>query len=339
MTEELAPGQLLAGKYRIERELGRGGMGAVYLAENVDLGRRVAIKVLLPRAASNPEMTARFRQEARAAAAIGHPGIVDVLDLGRTEEGAEFIVMEHLQGEPLTERLSREGALALPAALEILEKLTDALAAAHEHGIVHRDLKPDNIFLVERPVPGIKILDFGISKLAQSEHKVHTVTGTMMGTPQYMSPEQVTAARDVGPAADLYALGVIAYEMLAGHPPYRADSLAQLVHRVVSLAPPPLAGQRGDLPPGLSGLVMQLLAKSPAARPGSAGEVLARIRQLSDARQASGVEAIPPNTASPEPPPDLAETLDPFAGGEEGLASDGPFSLTTIKRLAWPFGL
>jgi serine/threonine-protein kinase len=275
---DLTAGQMLVGKYRIEKTLGAGGMGAVFLAENVDLGRKVAIKVLLPQAAGNAEMVARFRQEARAAAAIGHPGIVDVLDLGRTEEGAEFIVMEHLRGETLGDRLTREAPLPVAAALEILGHLLDALEAAHRHGIVHRDLKPDNIFLVSEPVPTVKILDFGISKLSeQHEQVVRTATGAVMGTPLYMSPEQALAERDIGPPTDLYSLGAILYQMLGGRPPFSTDNAARLLLMITSEMPAPVNTLREDLPGPLGALVMDLLKKDPDERPGSATVIRQRL--------------------------------------------------------------
>jgi len=315
VTVELSPGVLLAGKYRIERELGSGGMGAVFLAENVDLGRRVAIKVLHPQAAAHAEVLARFRQEARTAAAIGHPGIVDVLDLGRTAEGAEFIVMEHLRGETLGQRLSREERLPVADALEIARALADALGAAHDHGIVHRDLKPDNVFLVAEPGPAIKIVDFGISKLTQgADRAVQTATGAVLGTPMYMSPEQVNADRELGPAADLYALGAICYQMLGGRPPFVSGSWAHLLLQIVNDAPVPLERLRPGLPPALCELVTQLLAKTPAERPRSAREVRRRLDDVAGRSRPASSERTPlpfAETMAPEAPeaPDAAEAL------------------------------
>jgi serine/threonine-protein kinase len=318
MMTDLTAGQMLVGKYRIERTLGAGGMGAVFLAENVDLGRKVAIKVLLPQAAGNAEMVARFRQEARAAAAIGHPGIVDVLDLGRTEEGAEFIVMEHLRGETLGDRLTREGPLSVAAALEILGRLLDALEAAHRHGIVHRDLKPDNIFLVSEPVPTVKILDFGISKLsAQHEQVVRTATGAVMGTPLYMSPEQALAERDIGPSTDLYSLGAILYQMLGGRPPFTTDNAARLLLMVTSEMPAPVTTLREDLPGPLGALVMDLLKKDPTERPGSATEIRQRLAGmgLSTVGASKVDETLPPLSTD--------ETLAPLPAAATGPGDNG----------------
>ena len=307
MTGDLAPGDLLAGKYRIERALGRGGMGAVFLAENIDIGRKVAIKVLLPERAGDPSVVQRFRQEARAAAAIGHPGIVEILDLGRTEEGAEFIVMEHLRGETLESRLQRQARLPVPLALELALRILDALQAAHARGIVHRDLKPENVFLVEGGLV-VKILDFGISKLVGTgEQLVRTASGVVMGTPLYMPPEQATGNRDLGPPADLYALGAILYRMLAGEPPLVAEFFAALLLKVVQEVPRPVEQLREGLPPGLGSVVGRLLAKNPAERP-AAPQLRAELRKIVESLPASPLEdTLPPEgelaLGRTEPPP------------------------------------
>ncbi|MCA9668475.1 MAG: serine/threonine protein kinase [Myxococcales bacterium] len=260
-------GELLAGKYHIERELGRGGMGAVFLAENTAIGRKVAIKVLLPEAAAEEGLVERFRQEARAAAAIGHPGIVDVLDLGRSEAGDEFIVMEYLRGESLRDWLEREEELSVHATIETMLPLIDALAAAHARGIVHRDLKPDNIFITSEPARTVKILDFGISKLmTRNADEALTATGAVMGTPYYMPPEQARGKRELGPAADIYALGAIIYRVLAGEPMF-SGTLTEVLLDLINTKPPQLKEARPDVPDALSQLVDDLVAKESAARP------------------------------------------------------------------------
>jgi len=204
--------------------IGRGGMGAVYAGEHVLLGRSAAIKVLLPELSQKQDVVMRFFNEARAATAIRHPGIIEVFDFGWTPEGAAFIVMEHLEGETLGRRASR-ARLRWQSALAIARQIAGALAAAHGKGIVHRDLKPDNIFLVSDPeVPGgerIKLLDFGIAKLAgESSATVNvTETGSVMGTPTYMAPEQCRGVA-VDHRADLYSLGCIVFELCTGRPPF-----------------------------------------------------------------------------------------------------------------------
>lgn len=323
MKPPLEPGELLADKYRIEALLGQGGMGAVFRAMNVDLGRPVAIKVLRSHLAHDPDTVARFRQEARAAAAIGHPSIIDVLDLGRTADGAEFIVMEYLRGESLGAKLAREGRLSVPATLAITRGILDALEAAHACGITHRDLKPDNIFLAAPPVSLVKVLDFGISKLATGQEEgIQTATGALMGTPAYMAPEQAQGQKSVGPPADLYALGVILYEMLAGRPVFGGQTFMEILLKVVGEAPEPLAKLRGDLPPELIALVMQLLAKTPSERPASATAVRARLDALSLATAAAseaGDEAFAPTL----PPTELApEAVRVVALGEDLATAD-----------------
>jgi serine/threonine-protein kinase len=278
-VQELATGLVIGTKYRIERALGEGGMGAVYLAENTDIGRKVAIKVLHANFAKDPNLLARFRQEARAAAAIGHAGIVEVLDLGSTEDGAPFMVMECLQGMTLGERLERDRQLPVGVAASILGQVLDALAAAHDAGIIHRDLKPDNIFLCERPLQIAKILDFGISKLQGSEDLGLTSTGVVMGTPLYMSPEQARGTKDVGIATDLYAVGAILYHTLVGEPPFNGESYNEVMAQVLTDLPRSVKERRSEVPAALSALIDALLAKSPAARPVSAQATRAALQR------------------------------------------------------------
>ena len=312
---ELAIGDVIAGKYRIESVLGRGGMGAVYLAVNEDLGRRVAIKVLLAQLADDEQLLKRFRQEARTAAAIGHPGIVDVLDLGTTADGSPFIVMEALEGETLGARMTRERRMDIADAVAIIAQALDALAAAHEKDILHRDLKPENLFLVARPVAGVKILDFGISKLggADGEDVSLTRTGAVFGTPLYMSPEQARSVKHVTAASDLYSVGAILYQMLAGRTPFVGASYNELIANVLNGPTTPLVQLRKDVPAELAALIDRMLAREPAERPQTArqarAELLAASRDVKPGARAA-VDAIadtaPPGpsvTVSTEPPP------------------------------------
>jgi len=272
------PGTELGGKYRVERLLGHGGMGAVYLAENWGIGRKVAIKVLLPQFAFDEELLARFRNEARAASAIHHPGIVEMLDLGVGPSGEPFLVMEALEGESLGTRLRRTGALDLETVVWIALQLLEAIGAAHDTGIIHRDLKPDNVFLVVSPRTAVKVLDFGISKFHVEQEPSLTRTSTVLGTPAYMSPEQARSARAAGPPSDLYALGAILYESLTGAPPFDGQSYNEIVAKVLTEPHRPLRELRPDLPATLTGLVDALLAKSPKDRPANAAEVSVRLR-------------------------------------------------------------
>jgi serine/threonine protein kinase len=261
------------GNYRIVQTLGKGGMGTVYLAEHPALGRRAAVKVLNPELTRNPEMTERFFNEARAANEIGHPGIVEVSDFGTLPSGEPYIVMEFLRGQSLAARMRAAGRLPVMVALDIAAQAADALGAAHSKNVVHRDLKPDNLFLVpDARMPGreqVKILDFGIAKLAQRLPGAGgsvTRTGTVMGTPQYMSPEQCRATRDVDQRSDIYSLGVIIYEMLAGQAPFSSDSWGELMHLHIGVEPPPLRSRQPDIAADLEAVVHKALAKDPALR-------------------------------------------------------------------------
>ena len=231
------------GNYRVTELIGEGGMGVVYLAEHPGIGRRAAIKILRPGLTDNAEMTKRFFNEARAANAIRHPGIVEVYDCGTLASGTSYIVMELLEGENLAARLRTIGRLPAPDARRIAAQTASALAAAHAAGIVHRDLKPDNLFLVpderDAALEMVKVLDFGIAKLGQqasNTSSVRTRTGSVMGTPAYMSPEQCRGTREIDHRTDIYALGVILFEMLCGRPPFVSEGFGEMVHLHISAA-------------------------------------------------------------------------------------------------------
>ena len=275
------------GNFRITQLLGGGGMGTVYLAEHPGLGRRAAIKILHPQLAADPEIVQRFFNEARAANAAGHRGIVEVLDFGTLASGAPYIVMELLAGESLAARLQRVGRLSVAESVDVADQVADAVGAAHRKGIVHRDLKPDNLFLAadpERPDhPVVKVLDFGVAKLQQPPAgggDLRTRTGIMMGTPQYMSPEQCRDARDVDHRADIYSLGVVLHEMLAGAPPFASSSWGELVYLHIGVAPPPLRACGVDVPVLLEAIVLQALTKDPGARFASMEDLRAALRAI-----------------------------------------------------------
>jgi tRNA A-37 threonylcarbamoyl transferase component Bud32 len=285
------------GSYTLVSQLGEGGMGVVYVGENASLGRRVAIKVLHPEFASQPAIVNRFFNEARAANLIRHPSIVDIHDFGHAADGSAYIIMELLDGESLARRLHRDGTLPPAVAVRVVTRIASALGAAHTRGIIHRDLKPDNVILVPDPDhPGeerVKILDFGIAKLAEDGSRGGaTKTGAVLGTPLYMSPEQADGARHVDPRADIYALGVVAYEMLCGRPPFVAEGYGHVMAMHLMQAPPPLRLFNAAVPERLEAAVLRALAKDPAQRYQSMEEMSAAMTAASSPGGAStGAEA------------------------------------------------
>ena len=256
-TRELPTGTMLDDKYRIERLLAVGGMGAVYEGTHVKLRKRVAIKVLNPQL-STPPMVERFHREAITASQIGHEGIAQTTDIGTSLDGEPFLVMEFLEGESLATRLKASGPMPVEVACELGCAILSPLAAAHQAGIVHRDLKPDNVFLVRQSRGEIvKLLDFGISRAQGLEGEFRlTTTGLVLGTPYYMSPEQARGDTQVTPAADLYAFGVILYEMLIGHVPIHAENYNQLMYRVMTGDFVRPRDRRPDLPAPLDALIL-----------------------------------------------------------------------------------
>ena len=290
-------GQVI-GNYRVSRELGRGGMGMVYAAEHVQLGRPAALKMLLPQLSADPTIVQRFFNEARAASAIEHPGIVAVYDYGTHTNGGAYIVMELLKGESLQQRLSR-GPMSPQEAASIVAQVAGALAAAHARGIVHRDLKPDNIFLVPNELVAggiqIKMLDFGIAKLAGEQGGgMKTQTGALIGTPAYMSPEQCMGRSDLDHRTDLYSLGCVFYHMLSGRPPFVSDQGTGMILAAQMRDPaPPLPP---SVPASLAAITMRLLEKDPAARYQTAAEVRSA---LVDAGAAAPPTKAPVQTPAP----------------------------------------
>lgn len=270
VASEFSAGTILDDKYRIEKVLGTGGMGAVLLAHHLDLDERVAIKVLLPQALANPELVERFIREARASIKIKSEHVARVMDVCRLPSGTPYMVMEFLAGEDLARRLARSGALAVSEAVDLILQACEALAEAHVLGIVHRDLKPANLFLVEG-VDGreiVKVLDFGISKIP-----VHggasasmTQTETRMGSPLYMSPEQMKSSKDVDAGTDIWALGVTLHQLITATLPYAAESLPELFHLVMTTPAPGIRKSRPDLPTELEQVVLRCLSKDRGRR-------------------------------------------------------------------------
>jgi serine/threonine-protein kinase len=276
------------GSYRIVDELGGGGMGRVFVAEHLLLGRRAAVKVLLPHLTHVPEIVQRFFNEARATTRIRHPGIVEIYDFGYTDDNHAYLVMELLDGLSLGDRLLSARKLPVATALVLARRIAAALAAAHDCGVVHRDLKPDNVFLVRDAEGGaveqVKLLDFGIAKLVHDGLAAASMTtsGVVMGTPLYMSPEQCRGASECDPRSDLYSLGCVVYEMIAGRPPFYGQGGGEVIAAHLHAPVPSLRRADPSVPAAVDALVQRLLAKDPGARPASAAALVAELDGLLD---------------------------------------------------------
>ncbi len=314
--------------YRIVSILGKGGMGTVYLAEHPFIGRKAAIKVLRSEFAEDANVVERFMNEARAANAIRHPHIIDIIDVGRLPSGLPYLMMEYLDGESLAQRLATAHRMEISDAVHIVAQVAGALAAAHTKGIVHRDLKPDNLFLTaDESAPGrerLKVLDFGIAKLRGelSGSAAKTQTGSLMGTPPYMSPEQCRGLpEDIDHRTDIYALGIILYEMLCGAPPFVSSGWGELVLMHVTQPPRPPRDLRPDLPEAIESVVLKALAKNPADRFQSMGDLQTALR----AGQNPGYGSALPDWPPPKGRPDVR------AGILDHDAVAAPATSTTFK--------
>jgi serine/threonine protein kinase len=269
---------LRVNNYELVSVIGKGGMGAVYLARHLTLPRTVAVKVMHRELAAHPDQVARFVNEARAANSVGHPGIVDVIDVGLLPgRDVPYLMMEHLEGEDLETRLERVGRLPLGEALAITRQVASALGSAHAAGLVHRDLKPDNLFLVEgEEGTRVKVLDFGIAKLRPdlSPDLPHTETGIVLGTPLYMSPEQCRGRPElIDRRTDIYALGLILFRMLCGRPAFSGEASMDLLVAHVSQPPPSPRALDPTIPPAVERVILRALAKHPQDRFGSMAEL------------------------------------------------------------------
>jgi serine/threonine protein kinase len=301
-TNDALIGTLLAGKYRIDSLLNEGGMGSVYKGTHVMMDKTVAVKVLRPSLAADEKIVARFSREARAASRISHPNAISVTDIGEDENGIVFLVMEYLSGQTLKQLIRDEGPLPLPRIVEITRQIGDALAAAHAQGVVHRDLKSDNIMLLDTTTVGdhAKVLDFGIAKINEPDGEFDgglTAPNLVIGTPQYMSPEQCSQDSEIDHRSDIYSLGVILYEMLVGHVPFSGDSATMVMMKHLQEPVPSVLEERNDVPPPISRVVARAMAKVPGNRYQTIPEL------IEDLTIASGmivpVPAAPlPNTAS-----------------------------------------
>ena len=337
----LTEGQTI-GNYRIVKKLGEGGMGAVFEAVHQEIGRRAAIKVLHVQFAQSPQVAARFLNEAKAANLIEHPGVVEIFEFSRLPDGTTYIVMEFLKGDSLAKRIEH-GPLGLDA-LRIARQIASVLAAAHDKGIVHRDLKPDNVIIVKDPeAPGgerAKVLDFGIAKIAE-EQVLKTQANSILGTPVYMAPEQCRGAAAVTAKSDVYSLGVMIYEMLAGQPPFMGSGIGEIMAAHMMTEPPPLRERQPSVPAPLAAFVHRLLAKDPAARPTMA-ETIGELERLGAASTGvlqavalPGEHPIPPQLLAPPDGRTLAADPAPAATRPETrpgtMAIDDP-NLPPVTR-------
>ena len=264
----LATGTLIDGKYRIVRILGEGGVGIVYVAEHIFLKKQFALKLLRAEMAQYPEVAARFEQEARATSLVEHENIVRVTDFGRTPTGEPYLIMELLSGRPLSDDLYHNPKIHRDRAIWIVEQVLRGLQAAHAAGIVHRDLKPENVLIANRPDGSelVKVVDFGIAKVREEDSVRLTQIGTVLGTPQYMAPEQARGVADLDHRVDLHAVGVMLYEMLAGQPPYAGDNYNIVLYEILSGKPPALTKVAPEVDPRLASIVMKAFAPERAER-------------------------------------------------------------------------
>ncbi len=296
MTPSHSPireGEILAGKYRVERVLGMGGMGVVVAATHLDLHEMRAIKFMLPTALDNAEAVERFMREARAAARLRSEHVAKVHDVGHLENGSPYMVMEYLSGADLGSVLKQRGPLPAHEAALYAIQVCSALAEAHTSGVIHRDLKPANLFLTQRPdgTPCVKVLDFGISKVtgAGSDFEM-TKTHAVLGSPQYMSPEQMRSSRSVDARTDIWSLGVILYKLITGKAPFRGQNITELISAVLEGAPPPPSQVRPGLPLGLDAIIERCLARKPEGRYASVNELAAALFPFAPAGAGAAVD-------------------------------------------------
>ncbi len=299
-------GQVLSGLYKIDRRIGEGGMGRVYMAVHIHLNKPFAVKVLSEAVATNRQAIERLRIEAQTASSIDHDNIVDVVSFDATDDGRVFLVMEMLEGESLA-TLVEAGPMSLERALPIVYQVCEALEAAHERGIVHRDLKPENVFIVrKRDADFVKVLDFGISKVktAEAERVRMTKTGQVVGTPLYMAPEQARGETDIDRRADIYALGVMLYEMIAGRPPFLGGNYFQLLWKHGNETPEPPSRHRPDLPAAIDAVILKALAKDPDDRFQTMAAFEAALMAAAPEIGSSPARlmSLPPAPAAPAPP-------------------------------------
>jgi serine/threonine protein kinase len=309
-------GTVVGGRYYVRRLCGEGGMGRVYEAEHIDIGRRVALKILHPAYSQTPDLVERLRREARSASKIAHPNVVDVTDSGTTADGAFFFVMEYLEGIELGELIYREKRLDIRRTLMIGTQICRALQAAHEVSVIHRDLKPENVLILRRDGQRdfVKVLDFGIAKSGSDNDfgesrggRRLTQPGMTMGTPEYMAPEQASG-KPADPRSDIYAVGGLLYEMLSGNPPYEGANFMEILHKKANSAPAPLSSVRNDVPPALENVIMKAMATEPEARQQSMEQLEKELQNVATILF-SNFAIAPLTEPDPTPPPGMLGVL------------------------------
>ncbi|WP_433932520.1 serine/threonine-protein kinase [Sorangium cellulosum] len=342
MTNTLVPGALVASRYRVDRQLAEGGMGVIWAATHLASGERVALKLLRPGATEDASTRRRLLREARAAAAVDHPNVPGIHDVLELDNGTPFLVMDLLEGESLRDKLLREAQIPLPELARILLPVISAVGTAHALGIVHRDLKPDNIFLLtpEAAAPQhdeaarVRVLDFGIAKLTAAHGEKawtsgRTGTGEMLGTPYYMSPEQILGEHDVDHRADIWSLGVILYECLTSVRPNEAESMGKVLKRILTGAMRPIGEVAPALPSDVAVMVDRMLSPDRAQRPADLREVGALLERYADV----ALRPFGPPAAPREPESDAlsfeARACDALSAGAADL--DGEASVATLR--------
>jgi eukaryotic-like serine/threonine-protein kinase len=359
-SEVVTAGEVIAGKFRVERILGAGGMGVVVEARDVDLEDRVAIKLLLPAALERPDIVARFRREARAAVKIKSEHIARVIDVGSRDDGSPFIVMEYLEGYDLSKPIRKNGRLPVRTAIDYMLQACEALAEAHALGIVHRDIKPPNLFLTLRPdgSPCIKVLDFGISKViggidtpdgVDVPEATLTQTSVVLGSPRYMAPEQISKPKAVDARADIWGIGTTLYRMLTGHAPYEGNTLPEIFAAILMTpdGPPPLQQYLPEAPMELDAVLRRCMRVNPAERWANIGDLAAAlapfgsptakwsVERIRGILEGAGITAnMPPASASissisvASPPStsdaSMANTLETSLAGNYGVPKRNP---------------
>ena len=355
-----SPGQILVGKYRVERVLGVGGMGTVVAATHLHLDERVAIKFLHAQMSQNPEVVGRFLREGKSCIKVRSEHAVKVHDVGTLENGAPYLVMEYLDGIDLAGLLEKQGPMRVPDTVDLILQACEAIAEAHTLGIVHRDLKPANLFLTHRAdgSPSIKVLDFGISKASSPNASDHGMTSTqsVLGSPRYMSPEQMRSTRNVDHRTDIWALGVVLYELSSGWRPFDAETMTELCAQILQDSPQSLVLRgRHDIPPRLDATILRCLAKVPDERFANLAELATALTEFASpagrasaervvrviqargvpAHSGAGVPSRPIQPPGPPGPPDPRALVDPrLASGSVG-PHVGPSASVTGNGSVW----